>query len=467
MAYNHHSYGIYLKNSSMYNLINNSVLYDNVFNGCRFTSGAKNNIINDMWAYNNENWIIIEDSDDNIINNVQVYNNSNAWFAAISSASGNTFNNIQSYNNYYGWWTSGSSNNHFNNILTYNNSLAWFGFLYASDDNTVNNLYTYNNTYGIITVWWVASGNKYYGKILRQLCISVIPLIFVMVFYQLYLMMSLKLTIIDKIYVGYKYSLAAEVGCRFLTIAIPNNLFRHEWMYLVFGSVLLFKRNKIYGLWWSILAIVHLLFSYMPHFGIFCTKSALRIFYYYGLFSYLLKSILIIYIAKLLTNTLNANAKLFKKYMKALIIIFIIVFDAFFIPIDMFSFYPIKREISHLQVFHQSKIGESILTTTQYEGLIWLKNKLNNVTKSVIVVSTGRLQIYASFILGIKVIREISYGIPLFESREDIEAIDNIIFGDLIAGTKYFSKYNIDKIYFLIDPTDPLGKKILSAFKEK
>jgi len=271
--------------------------------------------------------------------------------------------------------------------------------------------------------------------------------------------------VLDRIYGGYKYALRAELNPQILTNAIPKHVLKKELFYILLGSIFLIRLNKIYGLWWIIITVILFLVSCMPHFGLYASKATLRIFYYYGLFGYLLKSTLLVSIPYLLIGTtcLTYSEYVHKHTRVMLLLTLIVVMSNSFAPFDVTSFYPLRRKVSPQVVLHHSKIGEPILTESQYLGLLFLNSTLKSVSRNfTLFVTTGRLCTYTSLILNLNFTQEITYSIPMFVPKNYLTIIRDIVSKDIINSTLFLNKCGIRIVYFLIDPSYSEGKDLLT-----
>lgn len=288
--------------------------------------------------------------------------------------------------------------------------------------------------------------------------------------YQTYLYISgANYTLIDRFFAAFKIPLKPSLGQRGLVYAIPySSLFLSDFLPLLFGNLFLIIKDVRNGIWWSLSSYILLFLSLLPFIGIYIPAS-IRIFYYYGFFSYLSKATFLLFITDICWRMLTKSGKVIifitMKLRKIAfncvyaIIIAVLLFDCFVAPIDIFSFYPIKKQMSHVKVFHQSAIGQVVITQNQYEKLTWLKS---HIEEGDYVITTYCLQNYASYILSINRSREIMYNLRSLENQSDWTAAYNLVSGDLFEGVKYFQDKNTSSVYIALDLRDATSRELAS-----
>jgi len=148
-------YGIYLQHSSNNNTIANCAVYNNSYGGIRLWESSNNNQITNCAVYNNTDGIRLESSsNNNQITNCAVYNNTDGIRLG-SSSNNNSITNCAVYNNSYGIWLYSSSNNNITDNIFTNNGIGFCGDLedciQTIENNTVNGkpLYYFLNENGI------------------------------------------------------------------------------------------------------------------------------------------------------------------------------------------------------------------------------------------------------------------------------------------------------------------------------
>jgi len=354
-----------------------------------------------------------------------------------------------------------------------------FGFSILTHTDSLYRIALYSLFF--IAITYTFSLEKKNQWLLRFACMIFLTTLVILGFYQVYLHISeANYSLLDRFFAAFSGPLKPivdeKVGCEF-TYAIPHStLFLNDFLTLFFGNIVLIVKDKRNGIWWSLSSCTLLLLSQLPYMDIYISASV-RIFYYYGFFSYLSKAAFLFFLSDVLVRRLTKLKKVIlrikvgsqeiafkfstRKFIY-IIVITVLLFDCFVAQIDIFSFYPVKRLISNFEVFHQSAIGEVIITRNQYEKMIWLKSQ---ITEKDYVITTGGLHIYASYILSIDKSKEIRYDLQWLENQADWLAAYNLLSGDLFNGVKYFQSKNVSHVYIELDVRTQSWRKLADELR--
>jgi len=159
------AHGIYIKNTDVYFIIRNCVIYDGKISGDGvygnygiFFHNVKNGTVDNITSYCNFVGIYMQSLSNNQLINCTVYNNSEGIY--LYSASNNQIIKCTAYDNACGIWLDNySANNQITNSTVYNNS---YGIsLYYSSNNKIVNYVAYNNGHGL---WLYYSSDNQIAK---------------------------------------------------------------------------------------------------------------------------------------------------------------------------------------------------------------------------------------------------------------------------------------------------------------